>query len=929
MLRRFAHRVRALLFTDRAERELDREMAAHLALLEDEYRRRGLSHEAARREARLALGGVEQTKERQRDARSFPWLEDLRRDIPYAIRGLRRTPGFTLAAILTLGLGIGATTAILSVVNTVLLRPLPYPASDRLVQITQVVPPPEPGKPPPPRVITYAQFAEWRSRTATMEMVAATRWDPQVMAPTPRGMARLSGGLVTPEWFAMLGTPAMLGRTLVPADVDEGRSVVVLSARAWRQYFGSDPAALGKTMTLSSRISTLMSGQLAEIVGVMPDGFEDPAGYFEFWIPLAIRDPVATRGLKTPPANAAGVQVFGRLLPGIAAEAAVDEATTIFSAIRRSANGPDAAVPRRMLVTPVKTEVVKPVRPALQVILWAVALVLMIVCANVACLLLARGSSRQRELAVRLAIGGSRGRIVRQLFTESALLALAGGLLGAGVGAAGVALIRTLATVEGQGVFRLVFGGNLLPRAGEIAVDPQLLLLAAAIAAGASLAFGVVPALQASRADVRLAMTVRTGRAAHETRLRSVLVVGQLAIATTLLVGAGLLIGSFLRLADVDKGYEPEGVLAFQLVLPEEERTARKAATIEDILARLRATPGVEAAGFSNAGALIGIVDRAGYFVPPGRSAEEMRQLPNPPQVRSISGGYLAAMGIPVLAGRAFNAGDDAAAPTVAILNRTLADQYFPDSSPIGATLVWYGGAKPDMPPTMVQIIGVIENVRHGSVQQEPTPEVIFDYRQLLLLRERAGVPKRSQELLGFGFMSIAVRTTGDPARLMPAAHAAVAAANASAGIDAMAPLTDLLSSSIARPRFYAALVGLFAVIAGLLAAIGVYGVLAYTVVQRTQEIGVRMALGAGRADIIRLVVRHGAWLTLAGLALGLAGAAGLSRWLEGLLFGVTPLDPETYGMVAVGFALVALAAAYLPARRAAAVEPVAALRVE
>jgi predicted permease len=297
--------------------------------------------------------------------------------------------------------------------------------------------------------------------------------------------------------------------------------------------------------------------------------------------------------------------------------------------------------------------------------------------------------------------------------------------------------------------------------------------------------------------------------------------------------------------------------------------------------------------------------------------------------VRSITGDYLAAMGIPVLAGRAFNAGDDAAAPTVAIINRTLADQYFPDSSPIGATLVWYGGAKPDMPPTMVQIIGVIENVRHGRVQQEPTPEVIFDYRQLLQLRERAGVPKRSQELLGVGFMSIAVRTAGDPTRLMPAVRQAVAAANALAGIDAMAPLTELLSSSIARPRFYAALVGLFAVIAGLLAAIGIYGVLAYSVVQRTQEIGVRMALGAGRADVVGLVVRRGAWLTTAGLALGLAGAAALSRFLAGLLYGVTPLDLSTYAAVAVAFAMVALAAAYLPARRAAQVDPLAALRVE
>lgn len=920
MLRRTLQRFAALVRPARAEEELAREVASHLALLEDEYRRRGLTDDEARRQARVALGGVDQTKERHRDARSLPWLEDLRRDVPYAIRGLRRTPGFTAAAILTLALGIGATVAIVSVANAVILRPLPYPESDRLVHLTDAAPPPVPGKPAPPRSITYAQFVEWREQT-TMGPVAAVRWDPQVMVPTPRGAARLSGGLVTAEWFDLLGTPAMLGRALLPSDAAEGRNVVVLSARAWRQYFGSDPNVLGTSFTLHSRISSLMNGQSVEIVGVMPDDFDDPVQYFEFWIPLVIRD------LASGPANSqAGVQVYGRLAPGTGFEAAAEEATTLFTDIRKAAGGPGADTPRPMVVTPVKAEVIKEVRPALEVLIAAVALVLIIVCANVACLLLARGSSREREIAVRLAIGGRRGRIVRQLLTESAVVAAAGGLLGAVVGAFGIALLRALAGVDAQGVFRIVFGGNLLPRVGEIQIDLHVLGIAVALAAVTCLASGLLPALRASHTDARQATASRGGRPAGESRLQSALVVGQLTMATMLLIGATLLIDSFLRLAAVDAGYKPDGVLAFQLVLPEDDATERKASTIEDLLNRLRGIPGVQATGFSNAGALVGIVDRAGYFVPAARSLEEMRQDPNPPQVRSIEGGYLEAMGIPLIAGRTFGPGDKAGAPPVAIVNRVLAERLFGEASPVGATLAWYGGADP---PAMLEVIGVIDNVRHGRIQQEPTPEVIFDYRQMLEHRARWKVPVRQQELLAFGFMSFAVRTRGAPGTLIPAVRAAVAAAHPGAGLDAVAPLTELVSTSIARPRFYAALLGVFAAIAAILGAIGIYGVLAYAVAQRTQEIGVRMALGAKRADVMRLVLRRGVLLAVAGIAFGLIGAAGLSRYLAGLLYGVTPTDAWTYATVAVGFALVALLASWVPARRATRVDPMVALRAE
>jgi putative ABC transport system permease protein len=920
---RFRHRLIALLRRDRAEHDLAREVASHLALLEDDYRRRGMSDDEARRQARLALGGIEQTKERHRDERSFPWLEDLRRDVPYAIRGLRRNPGFAFAAVLTLALGIGITTAMFGVVNAVLLRPLPYPGADRLVRVRPIGPPSAPGRPSAPPNITYSEFVEWRDRSTSLSPIAALLWDPQVMIPTPAGTARLSGGLVSPEWFELLGVHAMLGRRLLPSDVVDRPDVVVLSARTWRRYFSSDPSVIGTTITVHSRISRLMSGQAVEIVGVMPDGFQDPVADFEFWLPLIVPAP-ATPGARTP-----GVQVIGRLDPDASIEAASEEATAILASIRNQP-GASADEPAQATVEFIKDRMVSPVRPALNVLMAAVAIVLLIVCANVASLLLARATSRRREIGIRLAIGGSRSRIVRQLLSESLVLALAGGALGALIGAATLATLRALVTVEAQGVFRLVFGGNLLPRASELVVDVPILIFAAGLAIATTILFGLAPAVHAARTDVRQATALRTGRGAGEGRLRTFLVVGQLAMATVLLVGAGLLIHSFVRLSQVEMGYSPTGMLAFQLVLPEDAPTVRKADVIEDILGRTRKMPGVEAAGFAYAGPLIGLTDRLGHFVPPGRSLEEMKQSGDQPQLRSISADYLRAMHVPLLAGRLFNESDNSAAPLVVVVNRALAQRYFDGSNPVGSTLAWHSG-DPGAPAgaTILQVIGVVDDVRYGRLDQAASPEVMFDYRQMLAIHERWGSPKRLQEVFAFGFMSFAVRTSGDPAALVPAVREAVAAADPRAGLDAIAPMAELVSTSIARPRFYAVLLGLFAAMAAILAAVGVYGVLAYAVVQRTQEIGVRMALGADRRDVMRLVLRRGIALAAIGISLGLAGAAGLSRYLQGLLFGLTPLDGLTYALVTSGFVALALLASWLPARRATRVDPMVALRAE
>jgi predicted permease len=921
-LRRLAGRILAFVTPRHAEQDLAREIAAHLALLEDDFVRRGLTREEARVAARRALGGVDQTKERHRDARSFIWLEDLRRDVPYALRGLRRAPGFTAAAVVTLALGIGATTAVVSVVNTILLAPLPYADADRLVQLIEQIPARQPGRPASRRGLGRNELLEWQARTETLVGMAMAYGTPQAIMPTPQGTARLSGAMVSRHYFSLLGTSSYLGRTLQPEDETDNQDVVVLAFATWQRYFRSDPQVLGTTVTL--RANNVFDGRLFTIVGVMPADFVDPMlSTNDFWTSLVVRNPEQARAMS----NTQGA-VLGLLKPGVSIAVALEEANAIGNAItpRPSLSGEGVTGLRRFEVQSVKERVVGSVRPALQVFLAAVVVVLLIVCANIANLLLARGTARQREVAMRLAVGAGRGRIVRQMLTESLVLAAIGGALGAIVGAAGIAVIKALATVNAPGIFQLSFGGHILPRLIELHVDPGVLTLALTFSAITSLIFGYIPALRLSRVDHLHVLGARTATGSGDDRLRSVLVVGQLMMATVLLVGAGLLTHSFVKLSTVHTGYDPANVLAFQLVLPQEYSTTRKVETIDALLARLRQLPGVRAAGFSYAGALVGVVNVVGYVVPPGRSLEEMQQEPNRPQVRSVSGDYLGAIGVRLLGGRALDERDDANAPIVVLVNQSVARQYFGDASPVGAIMTWHGR---DVSPIQVEIVGVVDDVRQGRLDQEPAPEIFVDYRQMLALQQRWGASTMAQEALALGFMSFAVRGIGDPAGLAPTVASTIASLDPNAGIDAIAPMDRLVASSIARPRFYAILLGIFAAIAAVLGAIGIYGVLAYAVVQRTQEIGVRMALGAQRSEVLRLVLRRGALLTTIGIVLGIAGAAGLARYLSGMLYGLTPLDPATYAAVAVGFALVALFASYLPARRATKVDPMVALRCE
>jgi putative ABC transport system permease protein len=916
-IRQWLLRIVSVFRHGRAEDDLAREVTAHLDLLEEQFRAEGLTPQDAQFAARRAFGGVDQAKERHRDARSFRWVDDLRQDVRYAVRSLRRSRAFTIAAMLTLSIGIGATTTIFSIVDTVLLQPLPLPDSDRLVIIRE---------PEITRAIqgaNYLEFLEWRSRAKLID-VAAESFNPQVIMPTREGTARLTAAMISWNYFEVMGITAAMGRVIGSAD-DGNTDLVVLSHGTWQTYFRSDPAAVGSVIELRGNLTGGPSnlgtanqpGRLMTVVGVLPEHLD------ALFAPLDFYTPYVVRPVGRPP----GAALRGRLRPGVSIAQADAEANTIGNAVRppRPATEPPLTMPR-FRVEPFKERFVSDIRPALHVFLWAVGVVLLIVCANVANLLLARGTARGREIAVRLAIGASRGRIARQILTECLVLSTTGGLIGAALAAAGLRLVKQLATIDAQGVFRISFGGDLLPRIAESGIDERVLIIAIGLAIISSVVFGLFPAVQLSRVSHLQAMGTRgVGSSRLETRTRTALVVSQLVLATVLLVGAALLVNSFMSLSRVEKGYDPSNALAFQLVLPSEYSTVRKITTIESLLAALRQAPGIEAAGFAYGGILLGIEDIVGTFRPPGRTQDEMRLEEDRPRLKSLSHGYLQAMGVPLLSGRYLDDRDGAGAPLTVVVNRTVAKRYFGDANPVGATMVW----RPGKLDFSVEIVGVVEDVRQSRVERPPYAEIFMDYRQVIEVHQRLGFASQRIEQIGLGFLSFGVRTRDTPADAIPGVRRIVRTVDGNAGIDAMHTMDTMVGYSMARQRFYAVLLGVFAGVAAILAAIGIYGVLAYSVVQRTQEIGIRMALGAERGQVLALVMRRGVALGSIGIAAGLIGAFAGARYLQSMLFGVEPRDPATFIAVAAMFAIITTAAAYLPARRATRVDPIVALRVD
>ena len=844
--------------------------------------------------------------------RARAWLGDIPQDLRYAARTLRKAPGVTGIAVLMLSLGIGVTTAIYSIVDTVLLRPLPFRDSARLVRLTENVPPPGPGQPSYTRGLTWQEFLDWRQRTTALSEAVGVA--PSVgLLKTAQGTARLWGAMTSGATFPMLGARAMLGRTLVPDD-DAHPDVVLLTHDVWRRFFQSAPDIVGKSVEF---LNADGAPRVMTIVGVMPSDFEFPTGPVEFFTPFEAGGAAWKEW--------ASIDLIGRLAAGVSREAAAQEAMTIGTAVTKPppADAPPMTLPR-FEIRSLKDEAVREMRPALRVFLWAVVVVLLIVCANVANLLLTRGAGRQREIAVRLAIGASRGRIVRQVLTECALLATMGGILGAVAGAGGVALVNRLAAVDAPGIFRFSLGSSILPRIHEAGVDARVFQIALVVTILTTLAFGILPALYLSRRHPGEMFGARgDGSSRGGAWLRGALAVGQMGMATVLLICAGLLLTSFGRLLAVDRGYDPASAVAFQVVFPPTYSIGRKTDAIERILTRLRSHPDVAAAGFTRHGIMIGEQITVGTFVPQGRSVEEMGASPAQPSLRPVSAGYLTAVGARVLEGTDLAVADGASVPGIAISRSTA--RVFGAGPQVGRLVDWVVQNR----RIPLQVVGVFDDLRNTNPQEEPFPEVFIDYRTVLKMQQALGEDPLWQHERALGLLSFAVRTHGNAAAAVPSITRMVQETDGNAGIDAIRPLERLVSSSVARPRFYAVLVGVFAGAAALLAALGTYGVVAYGVAQRTREIGIRMALGAQRGQVLALVLRGGAMLTIVGIALGVAGAAAGTRVLRSMLYGVTPFDATTFAAVALLFGLVATLASYVPARRATTVDPIAALRTE
>ena len=865
--------------------DVDAELAFHLARRVEELMERGLSADDAHREAAARFGNPEYTRQycrdedvrRERETRHTTMLEELRQDLVYALRALRSAPGFALVALLTLALGIGANTAIFSVVRGVLLSPLPFPDADRVIRVWHANQSENDLK----SQVSEPDFLEWKAESTRFASLAAYWYAPGGSGADLTGVGnpeRIQGAYFTPGFFETLGARAALGRTIRPEEAVVGNDrFVVLSDGLWRRRFGADRTIIGRPLTIQ--------GDLFTVVGVMPPAFTFPADRIDFWMPLSIMGPDAIGRQRA----SRFLDVFGRLGPNVTMAQARDELAALSRRIAEREQ--DARGWTDVTMLPVREALIGDVRRPLLVLLGAVAFVLLITCVNIAGLLLARATARQRELAVRSALGAGRGRILRQLLTESVVLALIGGALGVALAYAGVGALRAL-------------GASELPRAAAIRIDGTVMLYAFAVSTLAGLLFGLLPALGATsrnlQAVLRAGSRGSVGNAGQ--KLRGALVVAEVALAVVLVVGAGLATKSFSRMLEIDPGFKPENVLAVRVGMHYDKYgDERIRGYYESLLASIAAVPGVEAVGAAKDFPLRGTGELRPPTIPAGENGSD-RQVRVP--ALHVSTDFFRAMGIPMRAGRSFTSADREDAPLVWIVNEAFAKRYWPNEPAVGKVL--------RMGRASIQIVGVVSDFRQKNLTDPPEPTVYMHYLQNM----RAG-------------LSIAVRTVGDPLRYANAVREAIWSVDRDQTITSVETLSAVVGGNVARPRLLASLLVLFGVMGLSLGALGIYGVLAYAVSQRRQEIGVRVALGATPRSVLGLVIGQGMTLAIIGVVAGIAGALILTRVMTTVLYEVRPTDPMTFAVVVIVLLGTAFVASWLPARRAVRIDPVQALRYD
>lgn len=864
-------RVRSIIFRRRDERELAEELEFHATMEAEQLERHGVGSAEARRRSALALGGVERVKDDVRDARGTRLLHDGGRDVAYALRTLARNPGFATVAILTLAVGIGGTTAVFSAVDAVLLQPLPYQQPGQLVRLYYT----DARRKVDRGVVTPVHFLDYRENMSSFGSIAAIYTYDETGADIGAGddVRRIRTLPVSADYFDVVRVQPFIGRPF-QRDEETGASAVVLSHALWKARFGGEPSAVGKALTMNGRAYT--------VAGVMPDGFVDPlAGVIDAWVPMDLR---AGRDLDNVDNHY--LAVIARLRPEVTVAQAQGELDRLSTRLaERYANARHAAA----RLDPLKEDIVGDSSKPLEIMLGAVALVLVLICVNLANLLLVRGSDRSREFALRSALGAERRRLVRQTLIESLTLAIAGDVAGIVVARFAMAGIVAL-------------GAGSIPRLSSLTLEPRLLVFSLIIASLSAVGFGLAPALRAAKTqpgDVLREQGRSSTSGTAQLRLRQWLVVSQVALAFMLLVGAGLLIASFQRIRQVPLGVRPEGVLTFELHLPDAryDSTAR-ARFYEEAAERLAALPGVAAAGGVSRLPATGDYNVWGTRPVTGPLANTERG-GMAAQNRVVSGRYFDVVGIPVLDGRLFDEHDDASVPRRVIITRDVAQRLFPGVRAVGQRLTTGGGDR--------EIVGVVGDVALDP-QGRPGGYVYHPHRQFAGDRNWA--------------LTQVVRTTGSLDALQESARRTIAALDPQLVMFKPISLSDAIGRGEAQREFTLRLLTTFAAVALALAALGLFGVLSYNVRLRSREFGIRMALGADRRSIRRMVLREGLTVTAIGTILGLLGAVMLSKLLASLVFGISALDPRVLAGAVVFMGGVAAIAAYLPAYRATAVEP-------